>query len=541
MKSLFSQIPTFTRFGRWIFQPLVRRVNFSRVRKAFRRVIKAGAFVVACMLTLSILFYTVEHWRWRRAWNAYAAKAKQEGKRLNKADYAKPPIPDSENFAAIPVFRDAYLKPNQSDEYDQSDRFDQAIFYALLSTDMTSLRSKGVSPTEGLAQQLRYLGTQNTAGNGKIVADINQRLEKDTPAKVALALLDEQLGPLIRELEEGSERPLCHLPLLTEKETVSLVLTIRKAGNLMSRRCHLHVLNGDGPAALSDLRVLARISDICMEQPGLTSAVFRGVIGWVMSSAVWSGLAAEVWEDQNLREVEALLENQDLIAAYYFGWESDKAVVNEESQQLKAGDFSRQIQINEANQAKFNKEKLWTERLPFNPWRFYPIGWVYRNQLHWNQQADALLESINLSQGTIDISPSRITTLKALQPPRGWLPDPLQETKENQFPTIYLRSIYRTTLAESMIRQARTAIALERYRKVHGSYPHTLDELIKESLLTKLPRDPLNNAPMEYQRTAENHYSLQSVETNRTTRDVVPADWPHAWEPRPAATPPPAQ
>jgi hypothetical protein len=55
-----------------------------------------------------------------------------------------------------------------------------------------------------------------------------------------------------------------------------------------------------------------------------------------------------------------------------------------------------------------------------------------------------------------------------------------------------------------------TAIALERYRGRHGSYPTTLQALVPE-LLPKLPMDFMDGKPLRYRVTGDGHFVLYSV------------------------------
>ena len=90
-------------------------------------------------------------------------------------------------------------------------------------------------------------------------------------------------------------------------------------------------------------------------------------------------------------------------------------------------------------------------------------------------------------------------------------------------------------MTELTVRQARTAIALERFRLRRNSYPEGLNEVLTENLLAVLPRDPMNNAPMEYERQPDGRVALRSRETERRVREsgVVTPQWSGTWLPAP--------
>lgn len=65
---------------------------------------------------------------------------------------------------------------------------------------------------------------------------------------------------------------------------------------------------------------------------------------------------------------------------------------------------------------------------------------------------------------------------------------------------------YRAQARQSI---ARTAIAIERYRRSHGQTPKTLDELVPE-FLDQLPVDPFDGAPLRYHSDAAG-YKVYSI------------------------------
>ena len=62
---------------------------------------------------------------------------------------------------------------------------------------------------------------------------------------------------------------------------------------------------------------------------------------------------------------------------------------------------------------------------------------------------------------------------------------------------------------------ARNAIALERYRFVHGVFPDSLDALAPQ-FMEKIPHDIINGQPLHYRRTDDGQFILYSVGWNET-------------------------
>jgi len=62
---------------------------------------------------------------------------------------------------------------------------------------------------------------------------------------------------------------------------------------------------------------------------------------------------------------------------------------------------------------------------------------------------------------------------------------------------------------------ARVAIALERYRLAHGTYPELLDALAPQ-LLKQIPHDIVDGQPLHYRRSSDGQFVLYSVGWNET-------------------------
>jgi hypothetical protein len=78
----------------------------------------------------------------------------------------------------------------------------------------------------------------------------------------------------------------------------------------------------------------------------------------------------------------------------------------------------------------------------------------------------------------------------------------------------YAKAEKRVLATEAWIRQARLAIALERFRRAHGSFPDRLDAVVPQYLPAVLA-DPMDGATMRYAKDSPNRFRLWSVGTNR--------------------------
>src|SRR5687767_5663473 len=85
------------------------------LRRLFsRKTLVRVLFALALLITLLLALRAFENWRGGRAWASYRAAAEARGEKLWIEQFVQPPLPDEENFGAIPILRDAFAKPSDA-------------------------------------------------------------------------------------------------------------------------------------------------------------------------------------------------------------------------------------------------------------------------------------------------------------------------------------------------------------------------------------------------------------------------------------------
>ena len=62
----------------------------------------------AALVILGMGGHFIANWLAERRWQAYCAAARARGAKISIAEIIPPEIPDSENFAALPMFRGVF-------------------------------------------------------------------------------------------------------------------------------------------------------------------------------------------------------------------------------------------------------------------------------------------------------------------------------------------------------------------------------------------------------------------------------------------------
>jgi len=85
----------FTRFFRWLFSC---------------RIMSRWLFALACLATLTGLFYAVENWRGKRAWEQCRRELEAKGAVLDWNAYIPAPVPDEQNVFKAPKMTEWFVK-----------------------------------------------------------------------------------------------------------------------------------------------------------------------------------------------------------------------------------------------------------------------------------------------------------------------------------------------------------------------------------------------------------------------------------------------
>ena len=85
------------------------------------RVMRRCLFVVACLATLTGLFYAVEDWRGKRAWEKCRRELEAKGEVLDWNAYIPAPVPDDQNIFKAPKMAEWFVKASFAEAFPGKD------------------------------------------------------------------------------------------------------------------------------------------------------------------------------------------------------------------------------------------------------------------------------------------------------------------------------------------------------------------------------------------------------------------------------------
>jgi hypothetical protein len=470
------------------------------VRRMLERVLRRRFFYLACLITLIAVFYSVENWRGKRAWEKHVRELEAKGEKLDLASLARSPVPDEKNFAMTPLFKDMMdffpLRENTNGMERlrnisatitfQGDRRESLPSGSLFKHAMADLE----------ACREFYRGNTNypqPEKSGTAAEDILVALSKFEPElnelREASANRPYSRFPLTYELEPPSDILLPHLSFL---KSVCLVVNLQTIAQLETRQ-----LNN----AFRDLKLGFRLSDSIREEPIFIAHLVRIAMLAGPLQGLREGIARQSWSDAQLAEMEQYLSSINLLGEYKHAMRGER-IIN-----ISGLDYMRRTRIvyNEPQRGELGVTT------PIGP--VFPGGWFYQNMLAMSQMhQDYTLACVDETKRRVypefnrrlDKATMNLVSKKRLYPYRIFA--------AMMFPA-FAKASEKPSHMQTFVDAARISCALERYRLAIGKLPEKLDLLVPQ-FISAIPTDVIDGHALRYRSTSDNSYLIYSIGLN---------------------------
>jgi hypothetical protein len=488
------------------------------LRRLFSALLRRRFLALGCLVTLVALFYTVENWRGRRAWQAYKHAQEAKGERFDLASFVQPPVPEDQNFFETPLWTDLRIvETNGTVVGSTAGGPDRVIFNAFGPNANKTPATGNLLKAQRLdlaAWQAFYRGSNNVfaAPGGPPTNYFPIAKEPQTPAADVLLALSKFEGNR-QLLIAAAARPQARFWINFDAGFGMLMphlARVKSAVQYLSLHANAALEAGDRQTALEDLRLVFRLAESMRGEATLISQLVRMAALQLALEPLWEGLASHRWTDADLKVIEDELGKMDFFADYHF------AVRGERACNLWGVDYMRRFGIQGLNEVVAPNESAgrdaWEKCLGRALFRLIPAGWFDQNKLTLCRLHEQYLLSL-VSQADRRLAPpAGFQNANSVLAQLGWRPF-------NMFARILLpaltRAAERSARAQTSADLARVACALERWRLANGQFPETLEGLAPQ-FIEKLPRDVINGQPLKYRRTDNGQFVLYSVGLDET-------------------------
>ena len=253
----------------------------------FKKILKWVGRVLLGLVLLAVLFHVVENIRGKRAWEQYKRECAARGESIEDwQSLLPPPIPDEDNIAMAPIFRDLFADPPRK-------RLGLPVPQYLCDTNTV----------QGLVWQTgRYRDLDPWR-----VAFSNDNL------LAALSVYDDDL----RKIEEALKRPAFRHEgwdkmSITNHVYISVFPQVTLV-DIYTLLAQAKYEAGQHEQMLKDIQTGFRIASLCQKNSIFSDSavVWMGAYQW-MCEPLWFGISAHVWDAQQLATLQNMLKDVNL-------------------------------------------------------------------------------------------------------------------------------------------------------------------------------------------------------------------------------------
>jgi hypothetical protein len=484
---------------------------------------KKSLFGIACIATLTALFYAEENWRGKHDWEKFKREWEAKGVKLDYASIIPPAVPDDQNFALTPVVASCYetyfdktgheVKPRNTNVVDRFSLLSwRDISYENQREKVPESISWPAAQTMDLKAWQAFFRSPPPTNSG-LTNSFPIAAQPQNPADDVLLALT-KYDSVLEEIRQASRLPYSRFPLTYDAESKAAILLPHLAAlknNVKALRLHaVAELQGNRTElAGEDVKLGFYLVNAVRTEHFIISQLVRLSMLEIALQPVWEGLADHRWSESQLMAMD------EELAKLNFLVDGQNALGSEISFAAEETDFMRRDRNYAAQFAQMGVNYSDRHKLQFTVYRLMPGGWFYQSALKNGRLMTGYLPAVNLETKTISPALTRRADDQTRQKPS--LFDPLEGMRdmfhaEDFFMGSFLKRI---AYAQASVNLARTGIALERYRLAHGEYPEVLTALAPE-FIAQVPQDVIGGVPLKYRREANGQFVLYSVGWNET-------------------------
>jgi hypothetical protein len=489
------------------------------VRRLFSWLLRWRFLALACLVTLVALFYAVEDWRGRHAWQDYKRAGEANGERYDWISLAPPAVPPDQNFFETPLWNDLhFVETNGVVAWSDEDRQKRVIFS--IYGPATGNNAPGIGNwakgqhVDLAAWQAYYRGSNNLFAAKGGPATNYFPIAKELQAPAADVLLALSRFETNRQLLiTAAARPQARFWVNYDAGFASLLphlARLKACAQYLALHADAALKAGDRDTALQDVNLLFRLIEASRSEPTLISHLVRIAMAQIALQPIWEGLADRQWSDADLVALEGGLRKMDFLADYRFAMRGERAC------NVWAVDFIRKAGLNGLYQFGGSDENSgligFDQFLGRAAFELVPAGWFDQNKLSLCRMHDKyflpLTGDVNhrvVQPGVIRQADSAVNSLRRR---------PYDAFSQWLLPALG-RAAEKFARAQCSVDLARVACGLGRYRLANGQFPDTLEALVPK-YIEKLPYDVINGQPLKYRRTDDGQFVLYSVGLNET-------------------------
>ena len=279
---------------------------------------------IATVMTGATALFVGANSAGKSSWERYSDEARARGVKMSLKDLLPAPIPDAENFAAVPLFAN------------------------LFSEDEAVRKMAGDALACGFPEQPKDARSTAMGAPRYSLSDWQTFFVKSgdistataDPAADVLRALEHRFGPHLAELAEAERRPHAVFPVKWELGFMAglpHLSVIQSAAKIHRIRLAAYLAQGNTAEALAELRGMLRLYRALEKEPTMISGLVRVSVLKLAVSEVWEGVVTAAWDAAALEKIEDDLAGFNLLADCQLAFASERAGINDALESALSG------------------------------------------------------------------------------------------------------------------------------------------------------------------------------------------------------------
>lgn len=532
--------------------PEARQTSVSRFSRWLRRVLIA----LVGLITLVVVFYTVENWRGKRAWESYKHEMEAKGRLVDWKAFIPAPVADESNIFKAPKMAEWFIGKGPSALNTNLDVAQHTPTGNVIVAEITIVSNTVSVPNAvsiyrledgaGLSNAVKQVHTAcgPSARSCTIGAFFASPLDQIKPTQIAIQVdravgvadLEKIFGPNsgtsasrieatgtdsfrmvianamnaavflagtesinadFDTIRAGLKRPFVRMDDDYQQFfdiPIPRFITIRSTVQMLAKRAQCHMLVGEPEKALEELTLMNDMRRLLDARAmTLVSAMVNVAVAGLYADTVADGFRLHAWREPELVIIQQQLANISLIPSVADSIDSERVGVSQLFETLKP---EKLADIFGGVKSKFLI--------------LMPRGWLYQNMAFGGRWMDQFEDAIELNRN--HILPKKFEAVI-----RGFEAELKHKTPYKILATVGIpnctRAFQTTGKNQTLVDMTYLVCALERYRMANGQYPDVLDKLVPQ-FAQKIPLDVVKGQPLHYRCADGRQFSLYSVGWN---------------------------
>ena len=473
------------------------------------RWIRALAWAAVSLVTLYALLCAWVNWTGARMLRDANARIKAEGETTDFRAVTSEPVPDGQNFCAIPALKDLALQVDGDSEKGEPGARRKRLEGLKFPSGAKAMDKPKLGRGASFGEQVNLEAWRDWLRKAGVAKDL---VTSDNPARDVLKALSSN-EPLFAELATGIDCPQAGwTPAWRTRELPENLFMVAMPhyaacmtlNHPLALRAKAAARVGDAAKAHQSLQIMARLNEANMNDPFLIGLLVAATGSGVMIDALWEVCDAQAGSGADFAVLESLLASADFKLATLRALRAEMAAGLNTMQYVKAKrDPGVFLVVNELGGQPSGAGAATVARM-------LPAGfWDGSSAVLMERELDTLIKPMRDHgwMATIDSVARSETDLQKAR--KQIYLHPYSIVASLMVPAVS-SVIQRAAYTQCLVDQATIACALERHRIDKGAYP---DSLAGVTLANgkPLPMDALSGKPMGYRKTDYGKYALWCV------------------------------